>query len=227
MHRPTIMQSTPQGTIATTGLSNPICDTQGLPIVGYPDISTSIANLLMFGSPFAVVWLIISIVVDTLQRVARCGLLPHIFIEWRECKPLRTNPDSSGIIIPMCFWVTAFNPTAPHHIFPALVFGQMTHAMSSTIWLGFLYTSTSLRMSSPQITRKDFYLGTTVTTAKPFGGITALFFGARYFCYYQIPCETITNLYRIALSHAIHPIREWFWLGLLGYFHTSAARCIV
>lgn len=84
--------------------------------------------LFFFGSPAAIVGCVITIIIDSIQRVFGTGTFPHVVIEGdKRVSPALAYCNSSTTIQMKLWSVGAV--TATNHVFPACELGAMRHAV--------------------------------------------------------------------------------------------------
>lgn len=84
-------------------------------------IGSGISGLLFFSSPPTVFWAVVSVIVNAVDRVARCWSFSHVFNKWiKRLTPSITNFNASPSIPfeAFIFWVV----TAAKHRHPASIF---------------------------------------------------------------------------------------------------------
>lgn len=92
---------------------------------------SSVICLFEWGSPFAILWCVIAVIVYTFDRVFAWWFWPHIFIELSKVvNPLRAylNTPTSPPYISGTIWVQ----TSLSHLAPATIFWRFTKPMLPT-----------------------------------------------------------------------------------------------
>ena len=117
---PTKSQSISKTTFCKVFLSTPFNKTIAFFIKCYNSVSSCILMLFFKGSPFTIFGRIISVCVNSFQRMIFCGKFSHINKEViKRFQPSLTNPYSSCSIIYVityCRFITTFFHTMPRFI---------------------------------------------------------------------------------------------------------------
>jgi len=114
-------------TRAYSCVPTPLCKRLYLSVMFYIAVISFVIGLLIMGSPSAIVWLVIPIIIYTIKRVSLCGFRSHIRKEELKGLPPLTNRNSSSAVgfIRGHIRIRA----SSYHAMPRGVFGRVPHSV--------------------------------------------------------------------------------------------------
>lgn len=125
---------------------SPICQSTCLTVPGDLAIRSRIVSLFRASGPFAVFGTIVSVIINSVNRVVFAGLLSHIGVEIFKSEPAIAHRDSATAVMPKRPLVGV--STSGQHCSPNPVGRTTTHTMSRFAFGGAvaLQTATALRV---------------------------------------------------------------------------------
>ena len=133
-----------------------------LPLVGYQGVRSAVIALLCNRCPAAVVWLIVTVVIDAVKRVLLARARPHVFVESLErITPTMTNLDTAAAVVGIVL-ITRPGASLDHRV-PGLVFWRVPHSVYPSSMLA----PTVLCSSACEAVVANFFHAAAITGAKP------------------------------------------------------------
>lgn len=199
-NRPSRLKSIRQSPSRYAYFVCPCFSTHGFAVQSKQPVLGIVGSLFLFRAPLAVFWLIVAIVVDSVQRIAWTWFCSHVFYEVRKrLSPLIAHSDASSAISTVMrgVWIVA---SCFHHL-PRLIFRSVARAM-------LMVSHTAARRSVPASKMASCYgnFFTALASTKPNGSSATIFacvakYGQRAV---QVSCfifRALRNNNRLIFSH--------------------------
>jgi len=152
---------------------SPLSNRMSFPVKGNAPASAGILGLFFHGAPFAVTRIVVSITIDSLNGVLRCGFLSHIGDKvFKRVKPPITNLNPSASVPVPRFDIrvaaSLFN-AAPRSVFWCS--GQLVRGLK---FVRIFNTDAATRSGMPivQVSTQSEGFGSTITFTNPTGLVT-------------------------------------------------------
>lgn len=234
---PTAIQPHQERVRVNSYSGGPLGDGQSHLIVRQQAAAPGIASLLGGGSPTAIGWFVIAIVVDSFNRVRWAWFWSHVGDEaLKRRDPALANLDAASAV---AFEAANVRIQAPvFHVLPASPLSCVAPAVTERMGLRGIYVkaTATLGFSGAEVSRADNSLAPAITLASPRRTVAALS------AYYRKPAEPLTRKFdgfrhhalssraiirsmaRSIISRSMRPSLSAFfasaretWLGFLGF----------
>jgi len=148
----------------------PLGNTHSLPLEGYFGIRATVVPLLLYRSPSAIIWFIITVIIDTIQRVRWVRSWAHILIKsLKRHRPSFTYPDTPAAIMVVVL-IILFCASMNHGV-PGFVFWRPPHAVNPVAYP----TATIPGATACKAVITNLLFITAIATTKPHGIIMLVF----------------------------------------------------